>query len=111
MLEHTPETSDAWVSMLRTRFNGQPIAICLELNKGPMVSALRKYDVLVLFPSNPITLARYREAFTPAEPRTIPRTLNSSSHCCSPTVRSCSHARRRAPRGVPSHNSLNIAAV
>src|SRR5215475_2191802 len=63
-LEHTPEAIDAWVTALRTRFNGQPVAICLELDKGPLVSALRKYDFLVLFPINPLTLARYREAFT-----------------------------------------------
>src|SRR6266513_5534579 len=63
-LEHTPEAIDAWVTTLRTRFNGQPVAICLELNKGPLVFALRKYDFLVLFPINPLTLARYREAFT-----------------------------------------------
>src|SRR5262245_13588557 len=65
-LEHTPEAIDAWVTTLRTRFNGQPGAICLELNKGPLVSALRKYDFLVLFPINPLRLARYREAFTPS---------------------------------------------
>src|SRR5919109_4604797 len=63
-LEHTPEAIDAWVITLRTRFHGQPVAICLELNKGPLVSALCKYEFLVLFPVNPLTLARYREAFT-----------------------------------------------
>ena len=71
-LEHTPEAIDAWVTMLRTRFNGQPVAICLELNKGPLVTALRKYDFLVLFPINPLTLARYREAFTPSRAKDDP---------------------------------------
>ena len=71
-LEHTPEAIDAWVTMLRTRFNGQPVAICLELTKGPLVSALRKYDFLVLFPLNPLTLARYREAFTPSRAKDDP---------------------------------------
>ena len=71
-LEHTPEAIDAWVTTLRTRFNGQPVAICLELNKGPIVSALRKYDFLVLFPLNPLTLARYREAFTPSRAKDDP---------------------------------------
>jgi transposase len=65
-LAHTPEAIDAWVSMLRTRFNGQPVAICLELDQGPLVSALRQSDLLVLCPINPLTLARYREAFTPS---------------------------------------------
>jgi hypothetical protein len=41
-LEHTPDTIDQWVRTLRTRFKGQPIAIGLELNKGPIVYALRK---------------------------------------------------------------------
>src|SRR5438128_2350234 len=71
-LEHTPEAIDAWVTTLRTRCNGQPVAICLELTKGPLVSALRKYDFLVLFPLNPLTLARYREAFTPSRAKDDP---------------------------------------
>src|SRR6266545_3431931 len=44
ILTHTPEAIDAWVSTLRTRCNGHPIAVCLELNTGPMVSALRTDD-------------------------------------------------------------------
>src|SRR5262245_13975340 len=71
-LEHTPEAIDAWATMLRTRCNGQPVAVCLELTKGPLVSALRKYDFLVLFPINPLTLARYREAFTPSRAKDDP---------------------------------------
>jgi transposase len=71
-LAHTPEAIDAWVTTLRTRFDGHPVAICLELNKGPLVFALRKYDFLVLFPLNPLTLARYREAFTPSRAKDDP---------------------------------------
>src|SRR5881409_1541926 len=54
------------------RFNGQPVAVCLELDKGPLVSAWRTYDFLVLFPINPLTLARYREAFTPSRAKDDP---------------------------------------
>jgi transposase len=71
-LEHTPEAIDAWVTTLRTRFDGQPVALCLERNKGPLVFALRTYDFLVLFPINPLTLARYREAFTPSRAKDDP---------------------------------------
>src|SRR5215470_18872196 len=71
-LEHTPEAIDAWVTTLRTRFNGQPLAVCLELNKGPIVSALQNYDFLVLFPVNPLTVAKYREAFTPSRAKDDP---------------------------------------
>ena len=70
--EHRPEAIDAWVQTLRTRFNGHPVAVCLELNKGPIVSALRNYDFLVLFPVNPLTVARYREAFTPSRAKDDP---------------------------------------
>jgi transposase len=71
-LDHRPEVIDAWVCALRTRFNGQPIAVCLELSKGPIVSALQNYDFLVLFPVNPLTVAKYREAFTPSRAKDDP---------------------------------------
>jgi hypothetical protein len=72
VLDHRPEAIDAWVQTLRTRFNGPPVAVCLELNKGPIVSALRTYEFLVLFPVNPFTLAKYREAFTPSRAKDDP---------------------------------------
>jgi transposase len=71
-LEHSPEAINAWVQTLRTRFHGQPVAVCLELNRGPIVSALRNYDFLVLFPVNPLTVAKYREAFTPSRAKDDP---------------------------------------
>jgi transposase len=72
VLEHRPEAIDTWVQTLRARFHGQPVAVCLELHKGPIVSALRQYDCLVLFPVNPFTLAKYREAFTPSRAKDDP---------------------------------------
>jgi hypothetical protein len=36
VLAHTPEAISAWACMLRHRFGGQPIAVCLELTKGPL---------------------------------------------------------------------------
>jgi transposase len=64
VLEHLPERIDEWARALRKRFNGRPVAIALELFKGPIVSALRKYDFFVVFPINPATLAKYRETWT-----------------------------------------------
>jgi hypothetical protein len=58
VLEHRPEAIDAWVQPWRTRFNGQPVAVCLERKKGPIVSALRTDDFLGRFPINPLTLAK-----------------------------------------------------
>jgi len=57
-LEHTPEAIDAWVTTLRTRFHGQPVALGLTRTKGPLVSALRQDDFLGLFPLHPLRLAR-----------------------------------------------------
>ena len=72
ILEPTPEAIEAWVCALRQRFAGKPIALCLELNKGPIVFAWQKYDVLVLFLVNPLTLARSRDAFTPSRAKDDP---------------------------------------
>jgi hypothetical protein len=71
-LEHRPEAMNAWVQTLRTRFHGQPVAVCLALNKGPIVSALRNDDCLVLFPVHPLTVATYRDALTPSRAKDAP---------------------------------------
>jgi transposase len=71
-LAHTPAAIEAWGTALRPRFNGQPVALGLELTQGPRGSALRTYDFLVLFPSNPLTLARYRAAVTPRRAKDAP---------------------------------------
>jgi hypothetical protein len=71
-LEPTPEAIDAWGTTLRTRFNGPPVAGCLELHKGPCVSALRTYDFLVFVLIHSLTRARYREAFTPSRAKDDP---------------------------------------
>src|SRR5215510_15745200 len=72
VLEHRPEVIDAWATDVLQRLQGRLIAIALELNKGPIVEALRTYDGLVLFPSNPLMLARYRQAFTPSRAKDDP---------------------------------------
>lgn len=64
-IPHESAAIEAWALSLRERF-GSPIAIALELSKGPIVYALQKYDFIVLYPINPTTLAKYREAFSPS---------------------------------------------
>ena len=61
-----PRAIDEWALALRARFGGQQIAVCLEQSRGPLIYALLKYDFLTLYPVNPSTLARYREAFSPS---------------------------------------------
>lgn len=65
VIVHTPEAIDRWAKSLFERY-GAPIAIALELNKGPLVAALQKYEFFCLFPINPSTLASARKTFVPS---------------------------------------------
>ena len=62
-LRHDPKAIEQWAQGLQARFNGQPVAVCLEQRKGPIIHALLKYDFLRLIPVNPQTLARFRRTF------------------------------------------------
>lgn len=60
-----PRALAEWVAGLRQRFGGRPVGICLETKRGALVAALIEHDFIVLFPVNPRTLKRFREAFAP----------------------------------------------
>jgi len=64
-VRHRAEELDDWARSLHRRYGG-PIAVALELSKGPIVSVLQKYDFFVIFPVDPTTLAHHRKAFTPS---------------------------------------------
>ncbi len=70
-IPHQVARIDEWAKSLQRRFGG-PIAVALELAKGPIVAALQKYDFFTLFPINPSTLAKYREAFKPSRAKDDP---------------------------------------
>ncbi len=72
VISHTPEALDEWARSLRSRFGGAPVAVCLEQSRGPLIYALLKYDFLTLYPVNPKTLAKFREAFTPSRAKNDP---------------------------------------
>ncbi len=72
VLAHRADAIEAWAGSLQQRFGGRPVALSLELTKGPLVYALQKYDFLVLFPVHPTTLAKYRQAFTPSGAKADP---------------------------------------
>ena len=65
-LEQQPAAIDEWATSLRRRFPTGQIAVCLEQSRGALIYALMKYDFLVLFPVNPLQLARFREALEPS---------------------------------------------
>jgi transposase len=72
VVDHDPVAIDAWVTKLKKRFDGRPVAVCVELASGPIVSALLEYDFFVIFPINPAMLARYRRTFTPSRAKDDP---------------------------------------
>ena len=71
VIRHCAEAIDTWVKDLHQRY-GDHIAVAIELSKGPIVSALQKYDFIDIFPINPATLAKYREAFQPSKAKDDP---------------------------------------
>lgn len=71
VIPHQVELLDEWAQSLVQRF-GSPIAVAVELSKGPIVYALQKFDCFVIYPINPSTLAKYREAFTPSKAKDDP---------------------------------------
>ena len=72
IVKHTPAALQEWALGLRQRFAGQPIAVCLEQSRGPLIYALLQYDFFVLYPINPATLAKYRQAFSTAHGKDDP---------------------------------------
>src|SRR4030095_8523346 len=73
VLPHTPQAIAEYFTRLRAQYPGQLIAVGLEQSRGPLLFALLQYDFLVLYPLNPTTLAKYREAFTPSRAKDDPR--------------------------------------
>ncbi len=61
-VRHRAEDLDEWARSLHRRFGG-PIAIAVELSKGPIITVLQKYDFFVVFPIEPAGLASYRRTF------------------------------------------------
>lgn len=71
-IEHTPEAIEAWVKKLHECFGEQPVAVALELNRGPLVWALCEYPFLVLYPVTPQASAEFRKALHPSGAKSDP---------------------------------------
>lgn len=70
-IPHKVPDIEQWAQSLHQRFGG-PIAVAIELAKGPIVYALQRFPFLVLYPINPLTLAKYRQAFKPSRAKDDP---------------------------------------
>jgi transposase len=65
-IEHTPAALRAWIAALHARFGGAPVAVAIEQSRGAVFDALSGYAFVTLYPINPRSAARYREAFHPS---------------------------------------------
>lgn len=72
VVAHTPEALSEWLGELQTQYAGQRVALCLEQSRGALIYALMGHAFLTLYPVNPVTLARYREAFSPSRAKDDP---------------------------------------
>lgn len=65
-IEHSAENLHQWLRQLEARFGGRPVALAIEASRGAVIHALLPYAWLTIYPINPLTSARYRQAFTPS---------------------------------------------
>ena len=61
-----------WARTLRERLGGKKLAVSLEQSRGGLIYALMKYEFLVLYPIKPITVAKYRKAWSPSGTKNDP---------------------------------------
>ena len=71
-IAQSPNGLHEWVQKQRERFEGRKVGIAIEQTRGPVVYALMAYDFLVLYPINPKSLAKFREALRPSKAKDDP---------------------------------------
>ena len=62
-LESSAEAIPLWLTQLRQRYGGRPVAMVLEQRRGALIHALLGCDFVILYPINPQSLAKYRQAY------------------------------------------------
>jgi len=61
-LEKKATAIQEWAGQLRSRFKGGKIAVAVEQKRGPLIYALMKYEMFVIFPLNTTAVKNYRKA-------------------------------------------------
>jgi transposase len=65
-VKQTPLDLQEWVAGVQARYRGGRVAIALEQSRGALFYALTRYEFIDLYPVNPKTLAKFREALRPS---------------------------------------------
>src|SRR5262245_35524293 len=63
VIRQTPEALQGWLGQLRSRYEGEFVAVVLEQGRGGLLNALMGCEFLVLYIINPKSLSSFREAF------------------------------------------------
>jgi transposase len=71
-IKHKAENLIEWGAQLRKAYPEQPIMVCLEQGRGPLITALSCMSWITCYPINPKSLARYREARFPSRRKNDP---------------------------------------
>lgn len=66
VVSHKPEEFKQWMKNLRKRFPDGRFEVSVELTRGPLVNILREFDFIDIYPINPVSSKRFREAFYPS---------------------------------------------
>ena len=65
-LEHEPGKLQEFITGLRHRFGGRPVAVIVEQKRGALIHAMLGHDHLWIYPANPLGFAHFRESFAPS---------------------------------------------
>src|SRR5262245_49101865 len=71
-IQHGSESLQEWISELRQRYAGQPVAMVLEQSRGGLIYALMNVEFVRLYPVNPQSLAKFRKALYPSGAKSDP---------------------------------------
>jgi len=71
-IQHSAESVQEWVNQLRIRYQGNRVAVVLEQARGGLIYGLMSADFIEIYPVNPQSLAKFRQALYPSGAKSDP---------------------------------------
>jgi transposase len=65
-LPHSAESLHQWLDELEKRFDGRPVAVAIETDRGAVVYAMMERPWITIYPIHPATSTRHRTMFRPS---------------------------------------------